>query len=382
MRISEDFEKFKQHMEYGIISPPRWFSRAPELYLPVDLNYLKTDKLGKIIRLFLDQVKINVAIEILVDEKKKYIDIGQSIEFALEGISEGTPVVWDALKQSIVEDKEIRAKYLMPPGKLNATEKRLYQLRLQEKPRYFIKPESFGILSNFGFFSLGDLELILPLDLSSIKPDEVHQNLKKMLEKMNVFMGFSFDYLDDENKLVLVDMISFNVEAYSGLKWDMHSLSFEEVDFKDFVLKKGQQLQLLQKSSSIYISYSTLDSNKYKVASISHELETLPEIKEVLFWEKDMDDDIIQFMDENIAKCDLFVLFCSENAINSEPVKMEWQAALKLKKKIIPIYIDEEDIPPLLSSKLGIHFDSNDMKKTLLDLSYLVKKKFHTKSKE
>ncbi|MHA1492297.1 MAG: hypothetical protein ACTSRI_21920, partial [Promethearchaeota archaeon] len=313
MKISEDFEKFKQRMEYGVISPPHWFSKKPELYLPVDLNYLKTDKLSKIIKLFLDQVKICLAIEILVDKKTKSIIIGDSIEFAVEGISEGTPVVWDALKQSIIEDKEIRAKFSMPPGKLRALEERFYQLRLQEKRRYIIKQESFGILRKFGFFSLGDLELILPLDLSSIKLDEIHQNLKKMLGKMNVFMGFSFDYLDDENKLVLVDMISFNVDGYRRLKWDMRSLNFEEVDFKDIILKKGQQLQPLQKTSSIYISYSTLDSNKYKVASIAHKLETLPEIKGVLFWEEDMDDDIIQYMDENIAKCDLFVLFCSEN---------------------------------------------------------------------
>ncbi|MFX0030328.1 MAG: hypothetical protein ACFE8B_14040, partial [Candidatus Hermodarchaeota archaeon] len=40
-------------------------------------------------------------------------------------------------------------------------------------------------------------------------------------------------------------------------------------------------------------------------------------------------------------------------------VKMEWRAALKLDKKVIPIFINPNDIPPLLTTKLGVQFNED-----------------------
>jgi hypothetical protein len=80
-------------------------------------------------------------------------------------------------------------------------------------------------------------------------------------------------------------------------------------------------------------------------------------------------------MDTNLGKCDIFLLFCSPNALNSEAVKMEWQAALKIKKKIIPVFVREDDIPPLLSTKLGVKFSGGEIETTITSIYNLILKK-------
>jgi hypothetical protein len=80
-------------------------------------------------------------------------------------------------------------------------------------------------------------------------------------------------------------------------------------------------------------------------------------------------------MDTNLGKCDIFILFCSQNALKSDAVKMEWQAALKVKKKVIPVFVREEDIPTLLSTKLGIQFNENDREGTVKNIYDLILKK-------
>ena len=54
---------------------------------------------------------------------------------------------------------------------------------------------------------------------------------------------------------------------------------------------------------------------------------------------------------------------------------MEWQAALKIKKKIIPIFINEMDIPIMLTTKLGIKFDKDDLDGSIKEIYQLILKK-------
>ncbi len=100
------------------------------------------------------------------------------------------------------------------------------------------------------------------------------------------------------------------------------------------------------------------------------------QIGDVLYWERDMYDDIYEYMNENLRKCDILILFCSENADESRPVRMEWMAALKLQKKIIPVFINENSIPTLLTTKLGIKFKENDIKQFSYDLFQLIMRKY------
>ncbi|MFX1570684.1 MAG: right-handed parallel beta-helix repeat-containing protein [Promethearchaeota archaeon] len=118
------------------------------------------------------------------------------------------------------------------------------------------------------------------------------------------------------------------------------------------------------KGLNVFISYSTLDTDYFQVSKIVRRLELYPEINEVLFWEVDSKQNIVEFMEETLNKSKAFVLFCSENSIKSDAVKGEWQSAYQMVKKglmkIIPVYEDEDHIPKLLWQMLNVKFTPDD----------------------
>lgn len=130
----------------------------------------------------------------------------------------------------------------------------------------------------------------------------------------------------------------------------------------------------------IFISYATVDSDFYQIPKLTRILTNYPEINEILYWESDMKDDIYKFMDENLKQCKVVLLFCSKNSLYSEAVKMEWRSALKLEKKIIPIFVEPDDIPALLSTKLGIQFKESDPYTSIEDIYQMVLKKLEVRS--
>jgi len=142
-------------------------------------------------------------------------------------------------------------------------------------------------------------------------------------------------------------------------------------------LEKDSRKANLTDKIKIFVSYATADSNYFQVSNIANLLAENPDIEKVFYWEKDLQDDIYEYMNKNLTKCNIFLIFCSANANQSEPVQMEWQAALKIKKKIIPIFNNESDIPPLLSTKLGVQFIKNDIKKTTDQIFQLILKKLN-----
>ena len=129
-------------------------------------------------------------------------------------------------------------------------------------------------------------------------------------------------------------------------------------------LKKKKGLispELAEGKNLIFISYATKDSDLFQIPLITDILVQYPEIDDILYWESDMHDDIYEYMDDNLKLCSVFLLFCTQTSFYSEPVKMEWRSALKLDKKIIPIFINPNDIPPLLTTKLGVQFNENEV---------------------
>ncbi|MFX1258652.1 MAG: toll/interleukin-1 receptor domain-containing protein, partial [Promethearchaeota archaeon] len=91
--------------------------------------------------------------------------------------------------------------------------------------------------------------------------------------------------------------------------------------------------------------------------------------------QEDMHDSIIEYMNDNLGRCDVVLLFCSPNALDSVPVKKEWMAAESLNKPIIPIFFKPEHIPPLLNDRLGIEFDTFDFQKNIQEIYELILKK-------
>jgi len=125
----------------------------------------------------------------------------------------------------------------------------------------------------------------------------------------------------------------------------------------------------------IFVSYATKDAEMFKIGEMTKKLTNFPEIKNVLYWQEHLHDNIFKFMNDNLGKCDVMLLFCSKNSLNSIPVEKEWTAAEAIGIPIIPIFFDVGHIPPLLKSRLGIEYDFNDMDKNLQELRSLILKK-------
>ena len=125
----------------------------------------------------------------------------------------------------------------------------------------------------------------------------------------------------------------------------------------------------------VFVSYATVDADTFNIEEISKRLTSYEEIKEVLYWQEHMTDNIRLFMSNNIGKCDVMLLFCSESARNSGAVDDEWTAADMMNKHIIPVFLNSDHIPPLLRSRLGYEFDLMDFDKNIMHLHNLILKK-------
>jgi hypothetical protein len=142
--------------------------------------------------------------------------------------------------------------------------------------------------------------------------------------------------------------------------------AYEKSDFEEMRTSLGHL---------IFVSYATADAEMYKISELAHKLESDEAIHEVLYWQEDMRDSIIEYMSDNLGRCHLVLLFCSPNALNSVPVKKEWMAAESLNKPIVPIFVKPDHIPPLLRDRLGYEFDTFDFEKNVKDILALIKRK-------
>ncbi|MHA1376195.1 MAG: toll/interleukin-1 receptor domain-containing protein [Promethearchaeota archaeon] len=133
---------------------------------------------------------------------------------------------------------------------------------------------------------------------------------------------------------------------------------------------------------NVFISYATEDSEYFEIPYIASKLKSYQFIEDVIYWEKNMNDDIVKYMNDNIERCEIFLIFCSKNASKSEAVNIEWRAAFKTNKKIIPIFERVEDIPTLLSSKLGVFFSKRKIDDVIEQIYKLIIKKVSPKNGE
>lgn len=75
-------------------------------------------------------------------------------------------------------------------------------------------------------------------------------------------------------------------------------------------------------------------------------------------WSIQPGEGIIDKMSSGLANCKFFFFFVSENSLKSKMVSLEWQNALilaaKEQCKIIPIRLDQSNLPPIMSQNLYI----------------------------
>ncbi len=119
---------------------------------------------------------------------------------------------------------------------------------------------------------------------------------------------------------------------------------------------------------TVFISYATKDKDRFKIAWIAEQLRDKQGIDEVLYWEAAAHGSIIDYMNKNVPRCDVFLLFCSQNTLSSKPIQTEWETAQYFGKKIIPIFQTLDHVPPLLQRLRGILFRGTEQGGTLADL--------------
>jgi len=95
-----------------------------------------------------------------------------------------------------------------------------------------------------------------------------------------------------------------------------------------------------------------------------------------------VNDDIVEYMNEKIPLCDIFILFCSEASLSSEAVCDEWKTAYNRKRIIIPVFESTEHIPPILEHRLGCKFNPNDFNETIIDIYRVCLKRFESSQKK
>jgi len=142
-------------------------------------------------------------------------------------------------------------------------------------------------------------------------------------------------------------------------------------------VKKVKKLALISqvgdlKEYNVFLSYSTKDSEYFQLPKIVKNLKQYPEIGKVLYWEVDSGENIVEYMEETLKITNVFVLFCSENSLNSKAVKDEWQSAFQIRKeralKILPVFEDQQYIPRLLLQMLNVEYTKDDFKEFIQNL--------------
>ncbi|UCC19139.1 MAG: toll/interleukin-1 receptor domain-containing protein [Promethearchaeota archaeon] len=171
------------------------------------------------------------------------------------------------------------------------------------------------------------------------------------------------------------------IEKLDGFKFskqiDDIITKIKDVSGKSLISKEIPSKIVLdeKRGVKIFMSYATVDEEIYKISKMAEELEKLDYIEDVMYWQEDMKDNIIKYMNENLGECDTFILFCSPNAIKSKPVEKEWTAADASGIPIIPVFVKTEHIPTLLKSRLGVEFNTFDFQKNIENLHDLIIKK-------
>jgi len=131
----------------------------------------------------------------------------------------------------------------------------------------------------------------------------------------------------------------------------------------------------IKKELTVFVSYVTRDAEPFKIKEIANTLNKYERIKKVLYWERDTEDNIQKYMSDSLNDCDVLLLFCSPNALVSKPVEDEWTAANTMRKPIIPIFNDANDIPPLLKPRNGVRYNIFDLQNNIDNIYELIIRK-------
>ncbi len=166
-------------------------------------------------------------------------------------------------------------------------------------------------------------------------------------------------------------------EVRWGLIWlDTKRLASRLVDIPYTLPKRKSNLKQkleaieeeIQRGLVLFLGYANVDSERFHIQEIAAALKQKPEIAQVLYWQKGISGTPRAFTNEHVPNCDIYLLFCSQDALQAAPMGVDWEFAHRNKKFILPIFESIEDVPPLLRRIRGISFRKSDLKDTISQL--------------
>ncbi|MFW9867938.1 MAG: toll/interleukin-1 receptor domain-containing protein [Candidatus Thorarchaeota archaeon] len=155
------------------------------------------------------------------------------------------------------------------------------------------------------------------------------------------------------------------LKEFKGL-WQLNAPIKEE--------KEKAKISSMRKLS-IYMSYPTEDADLFKINNIARELKTYDQIDQIFYYEGDSHKSFIQYLNENLRKSDVLLLFCSSNTSKSKFIDKEWVGADANNIPIIPVFLEHDFIPPLLKSRLGVQYNTPNPQKFIENIYTLILKK-------
>jgi len=261
--------------------------------------------------------------------------------------------------------------------------KKLHWLSVNNNPIYEQARKQFDTTKFSNFKNPQDLVMYC------WKNEKAREEAIEYIKKLpSIYDDITFYELESKTKLdvndlkpIIEEMIySSQIKAkitgdsiFFGKEKNFSNISFEnkkipQISNQDISVRKNKSRVQLK----VFLSYSTLDSPYFQISHIAKALESYPEIEKILYWEADSSENIVAYMERTLKECSVFILFCTENALNSQAVTDEWQAAFQLRKKgqlkILPVYEDEEFIPALLTPLLNVRFSKDNIIDFVLNL--------------
>lgn len=109
------------------------------------------------------------------------------------------------------------------------------------------------------------------------------------------------------------------------------------------------------KGVNVYFSYSKQDVQTFQLERLARSIDMLPQVEKVFYRGRSYFGSIVMYMNENIPKSDVLLVFSSKGA--SRNVAEEARAATLQGKQVIPIFTDRNDVPIMLRGKIGVRYD-------------------------
>ncbi|MHA2283823.1 MAG: toll/interleukin-1 receptor domain-containing protein [Promethearchaeota archaeon] len=293
------------------------------------------------------------SVEELID-KKEYSDAKEQLNYILESAEIFN---LEEIKSIALE----KLKNLRDPDKERRDIKKILEFEY-ENQKEISKTEMVTHLN----IEISDTDYYLkllmnPVDYASSEIENLEQISSKILKEIS-----------ESTKYDLVVTLNYELETAQKIGKFLLDQGFIS-HFRDYPLRERKaEPGMKAEDLVIYLCYAEKDTELFNISEVSKKLQSYNDIKEVFYWQKHWETNIIK---SKLERCNVFLLFCSENALESKAVNNEWTTADMMSMLIIPIFLDSNHVPTLLKSRLGMKFDLTDFDKNIERLHKLILRK-------